>query len=406
MDVKVFPPSYVRYAWLIVIVGSVSLTIIGFGYSEHRLSDFTGYYTAAKVLATSDSLARLYDDVWFTNQVKQFGINETTFVMYVNLPTVAFIMLPLQSLDPFTAKLFWNSFTLLMLLPAFVLAKQYFKVPKNSQLSPLLFGLLACTLPFLRSLQRGQVYVLMLVLVLLMMIGYQQQMAWLTGIPLAALLLLKYFGWMFLILFLVERKWKEIGITLLSVAIGIGFTFTIFGVNTYSAHFHQLSAAITNNDFAFTGLPSVQAFFGALFVEHPTWNPSPVANLPWLAQALTAAELGITLYLFWRRARLPLSPDVRICAILLLSVIFTPLAADHHYILLVPPAFLLMQSLLSQHGFGYTIITLILLYILLGWYPNLQIRNFEGWAKIVCFPRLYAGVAVWGLILWKGRSAE
>jgi Glycosyltransferase family 87 len=385
--------------WGAVVSGCIILTTVGFTYSSHRLSDFAGYYTASKIFATSrDTLSVLYNDRVFILHAREFGIRESTFVMYVNPPQIA--LLPLYMLDPFGAKLLWNCFSLFLLGVAFYLGMAYFNLSFTSRGAPILFGLLGCTLPFLRNLQRGQIYMFLLVLVLLVLTGMQRRSTWMTAVSLALLIFLKYFGWMFLVYFIVRRRWKDLMATSCVLMAGLAVSLFLFGVSTYSAHLETLGRAFQNNDFAFTGLPSVYAFFGGLFSAHERWNPDPVADIPWLAQTLSVSMLVVGLYFSLRRSSTPKSVRIETNSLLVLSVIFTPLAADHHYILLVPPLFLLLHEM--DRGLTQFVIAAGATYLLTGWYPLLPVKDFDGWSKMVCFLRLYGGILLWVLILREG----
>lgn len=376
--------------------------VLGFSYSTNRLSDFAGYYTAARLFIEEDSLGLMYDDHWFKEQVEELGIDEPTVVMYVNPPSVSFLMLPVVWLDPFVAKAAWNAISVLLVMIVLLLARRSLMIPAHSGYSALLLVLLSSSIPFLRNLQRGQVYVLLLLLVLLLWIGYREDKPWLSGVSLALLLTMKYFGWMFLLLFAVERKWKYVGTTALSTVFALSFSVILFGPAMYVEHYGRLIAALRDMDFAITGLPAVQAFFGGLFVFHPWWNPNPVANLPWLASILTVAGLGSAL-MFTLRTNRETSIETnhhKFLALVTLSVIFTPLAADHHYILLALPLFVMVSSIDWQHqGHSLRIGAALVSYLLIGWLPIPSAASLDGWMKLVGYPRLYGAVALWFLLV-------
>jgi hypothetical protein len=154
-------------------------------------------------------------------------------------------------------------------------------------------------------------------------------------------------------------------------------------------------------DFAFTGLPCFPAFFGALFMYHPLWNPRPIADFPTLTMILTPLSLVLTLAVTLRTKsstrKLPIS---QFAAVLVLSVLFTPLAAEHHYVLLAMPLFVLLSSLNWQTLQVWQIIGLgIISYLILGWTPVFPIGLLDGWMKIFTFPKLYGGVFLWFLLL-------
>jgi hypothetical protein len=401
------PPFMHRALWGLAVACVSISCILGFRYSTSHLSDFTGYYAAAKIVATRDSVEQMYDDEWFKQRVRSFAIPESTFVMYVNPPPVSFIMVPLTVLEPFRAKFAWNILSVSFLFLAFFAVRTRLNPAKQPGYDALLLSALGAV-PFLRNLQRGQLYVLLLVIVVFLWIAYEQRRHWLAGVCLASLLLLKYFGWMFMILFLVERRWKDALTTALLTLCGFLVTALVLGLAIYQRHLEGVIAGLRNMDAAFTGLPCIPAFFGSLFVRHPEWNPSPVAHLPWLATLLTALSLVAALALTYRRRKSEgHAPSRMFLAVLVLSVIFTPLAADHHYILLVPAAFLMMsETRWNEISPARALLILAVAYGVLGWLPSFPARLASGWMKLLSFPHLYAAVALWSLLLFPPKSTD
>jgi hypothetical protein len=186
------------------------------------------------------------------------------------------------------------------------------------------------------------------------------------------------------------------------VFIGSFLSLSVFGAETYRAHFNVLTDAVSHTDFAFTGLPCIPAFFGGLFTFHPQWNSNPVDNLPLLSSFLTMCLLIIMVILTF--AKTPRKSIARLSAIVILSVLFTPLAADHHYmLLLLPVTYVLLKTDFSKSDrMDFLVLTLVLFFVL-GWYPQPKMSAFAGWTKLFAFPRLYGSVLLWVLILRPNR---
>jgi len=392
-------------AWLAVFLGGGFLCVYGFWSGTRHMSDFAGYYTSARILMTADSIPHMYDDNWFVNRMHQYGIPDSTLLMYVNPPQVALMMAPLVWMKPSTAKIAWNTINVVLLVIVFELLRRLLNLPLPALNTPLIAALLVCTLPFLRNLQRGQLYVLMLVLLILFAQAYVNNKPFIASLSLATLLLLKFFGWMFLLLFIVERRWKELVTTLLFVLVGFLISLFVFGVGTYEAYLDVLNAAFTRTDFAFTGLPCVPAFFGSLFTFHPQWNSNPVDNIPLLSSLLTMGLLTIMIILTFEKTQV--KSMARLSTIVVLSVLFTPLAADHHYMLLLLPAsYYLVKTDPLQSDRLNVLVLAIMLYIVLGWYPQPKMSMLAGWTKLFAFPRLYASVLLWSLFLRQNQSLK
>jgi hypothetical protein len=388
--------------WLAVIAGGILVCIYGFWSGSRKTSDFAGYYTSARILIEADSVSCMYDGRWFVQKMHRYGIADSTLLMYVNPPLVASVMVPLAWLPPAQAKSVWNAISVVLLMIAFWLLRQILKSSVPAGKLPFIFALLTCTLPFVRNLQRGQVYILLLVVLLLLIRELEHHKPYHASMCLAALLLLKYFGWMFLLVFLVERRWKELGATVLMLVLGSFLSLAIIGADTYRAYLEVLGQAFAQSDFAFTGLPCIPAFFGSLLTYNAQWNPNPIVDIPPMSTLLTMILLVVMVVLtFVRTSERSLA---RFSAITVLSVVFTPLAADHHYILMVlPAAYVLANTEISKSNLSAVVVLCAVLYILFGWYPGLPMSGFSGWAKLAAFPRLYAAAYLWWVSLRRGK---
>lgn len=388
--------------WIAVLTSGALLAAYGFLAGTRHQSDFAGYYTAARVVITGDSVSRIYDREWFTAKMHSYGIADSTLIMYVNPPSVALVMTPLAWLNPVaakTAKTAWNVINLLLVVLIWVLLRHTISDSAHGLAGPLLAAMLVCTLPFLRNLERGQIYILVLLLLTIFWRGYSSGKEVRSSLALAAMLLLKYFGWMFLLLFVIERRWKELFLTLLFFVVGSIATLILVGDATYTAHLRALAAAFEGNDFAVTGLPCIPAFFGSLFSFDSRWNVHPAFNVTWLAGALTLLSLAAGLMLTFLRT--PRGSQLRVAAVVFLSVIFTPLAADHHYMLLALPCWYILVEGVMAGNMQRTprIVAIVLIAALLVWYPVPPAIDYSGLWKLFAFPRLYAACGLWGLIV-------
>jgi hypothetical protein len=387
----------IKFLWILVIAATCTFSFYGFFSGSKYFSDFAGYYTSSKILASTDSAVYMYNDDFFVDKMHSFGIPDTTFIMYVNPPPVSFVMVPLVWLNAFAAKIIWNILNLVFVIIAFYLLLKLYKIQINSLKAPLVAVLLTCTIPFLRNLQRGQIYVLLLLFTILFFQGYLQKNSLLSSSSFALLFLLKYFGWMFFILFVIEKRWKELGFSVLFISSGLLITSFLFGIDIYKANVEVILNAMHKKDFAFTGLPCMPALFGALFTFHPKWNLFPAADVSWLSTLLTGISISIMLiFSFIKTDKNSLE---RVNAVLILSVLFTPLAADHHYILLILPAvhFVFQRDLVPSERIKILTV-IVVLFFLLGCYPELKMNSLKGWGKLLAFPRLYAAIVMWLLI--------
>jgi hypothetical protein len=401
---NIFQTTFVRYICAAIVIFFFSLAVgRGLLSSNQRLSDFAGYYTAASIVAHGDSILKMYDDAWFKEQVKHLGLQDTGMVMYVNPPPVSLVMVPLVGVEPSRAKLTWNIFNIILLIVIWVIALQCFDISWRSFYGIALFGLLASTLPFLRNIQRGQMYISLLLLVILLWRALTKNNAWQAGIALSLLLLLKYFGWMLVPFLVVQRKWKEVIITLCCVIAGTIVTMVIVGPETYLAHFARLGRAFSMQDAFITGLPCVPALFGKLFVYHPQWNLHPIIDAPWLATLLTVSILIVMMGISLQRTSRSFLQSFY--SLIVVGVLFTPLAAEHHFVLLSIPFFICVANQRwNTKPLSYALPMLALGYMIFGWFPSVPPNMFNGWMQLLAFPRLYGGMILWIVLVFSKTS--
>jgi len=395
-------PKTARIAIVIAVVcGSAFVIVHGIFRGGSRLSDFAGYYTAASIAAQGDSVGRMYDDGWFVGQIHKLGLPDTTMIMYVNPPPVSLVMIPLVSFDAQTAKTIWNCINLLLAAGIVLICVRMLNIPRNFGYIALFAGFIFSTVPLLRTFQRGQLYVFMLLLVLLLLQGLRVKNVWLAGMALGGLLVLKYFGLMFVLLLIASRRWKEAAVAIAAAVAVVALMILWFGTGLYEAHFQRLVAAFTSSDIAITHLPAIPPFFGGFFVYHAAYNPFPIVDAAWAATLLTVAALsGLLLATFRYYLKNPAGRlDRTFSALLVLSVIATPLAAEHHYLLLVPAFWHLLFTGRRALN-GMTIASYALGgYLLFGWFPSVPLPFHAWYTQFAAYPHLFGAILLWaGLI--------
>ena len=396
-------PSPLRRLLPVAAVAGLLLTsTTGLRFASTRLADFAGYYTAARIICSEDSLSRLYSDEWFQQKLEELGIHEPTIVMYVNPPTTGLFVLPVSWLPPFTAKLVWAGMTIAACLAACWLLIQAYDIPPRTGYRPLLLLFVTGSLPFLRNLQLGQVYGIVFLIFAAMLFFYVRRNAFAVGSCVAAVLLLKWYGWMFFLLFAAQRRWKELWWSIGWSIAGGALALLWFRPATYVAEFTRIGNIAGAIDTTGPALRSFIAPLSRLFYHDDLLNPGAVAHIPWLplvfSVVLTAGFLAATLWAFRYRDEAAVPP------LLALSVLATPLAADHHYVIMAIPAFVLVTHTDWRTARPVVqILTALLLYALLGWMPIPG--SLVGWSGLLMYTRVCAAIVVLVLLLVSSRSS-
>ncbi len=377
----------------------ILLTIVaGLHHASSRLSDFAGYYTAAKTVASGEPVERLYDNSWFQSQLRSFGMDEPTIVMFVNPPAVSFFLLGLQWLSPVTAKLVWDCISIFLALGSGVMLIRIMDIPKPSGYRSIIMLFCAGTLPFLRNIQLGQVYVVIGFIFLILYWSYRERKPFLTAILLSFLLFVKLYGWMFLILFAAQRKWKELGYSTVLLLGWVVATLPIFGIDAYGGQMKQIESMQSGSALTSTALRSIAAPISRMFFFDPAYNPEAVAHLPIFQTLVPLLLMILGLWITLRQAKK--DETLAFVIILVLSVLFTPLAADHHYQVLVLPAVVLVASVEWNKLNTMKIIgNALLIYCLFGWLPGLPQEYTQSWWSFLAYPRVAGAVGLCLLLM-------
>ncbi|TLY28273.1 MAG: DUF2029 domain-containing protein [Ignavibacteria bacterium] len=394
---QIIPSANLRIALLLaVLTGSILIVYQGMNFPTMRLSDSAAYYTSSKILLRGDTRSRIYDDKWFLEKSRAFGIRETTGIFYVNPPLASAMYLPVASLDPFTAKVAWNLVSVASLLFLWLRSRDLIGAPSGPGYDLLLLILMTWSIPLLRNLQRGQVYVVMLLLVMTFYRGYTGNRPWLSATSLAILILLKYFGWLFLLLHALERRWKDLAKTVALTVAGLIVSMSVLGTQVYIHHIERLTEAFHTAEIASSHLPCVPALMGTLIGYQENSNPGP-RSLP-LASLLTLISLAGAVLFTFRQGNEIYSPErkYRFFALLVLSIMFTPLASDHHYVMLSIPLFVYVSSLEWEGVRFWRLPAIALLtYLLIGWFPSPASYPWELLRTYSPFLPLSGAIALW-----------
>ena len=378
---------------------ALAVTLYGFISGADRLRDFAGYYTAARALTEGHPTVNLYDDLWFHQALVRYGIDEPTIVMYVNPPAIALLVMPLVPFPPFTAKLLWNIISLLAVLAGWRVLLPVVNMSPREWRSIVLLGCILTSTPFLRNLQLGQVYTLLFLLFAVLSRAYLAARPAVTGLALAGSMTLKLYGWVFPVLFLFGKKWRFLAWSVLLPGALLAVCVLLFGAEAYRAQWDRIASMSGAADTASLALRSVVAPLSRLFVFHPQWNPGAVTHLPLIPIVLPPILLFTALWMTFQKTSA--DPLTALAAVLVLSVVFTPLAADHHYVLLWIPAAILLTRPTGIHP----AVAAAVLFLTFGWLPSPPPGILQGWGVLLAYSRLYGAIALWWLLLRTNRPA-
>jgi hypothetical protein len=171
-----------------------------------------------------------------------------------------------------------------------------------------------------------------------------------------------------------------------------------------------------------TAYQTTHSLLARLFRYDAQWSPSPVADLPWLAESswwlVTLCSLGVTVLALWRSRswEATLTPGWNLlapCVMVPLASALAPIGESYHYALCLFPIVVLIAILyeawrshsvaeggreLSWHLPGVTA-GLVAAVVLLGAPWQYNVARADGWANLLHYPRLYGALVLWLLMV-------
>jgi hypothetical protein len=361
-------------------------------------TDFPDYLTAARIVADGGPAARLYDDAWFQDQMRHYGIGDPEQGKFAPFPPpTALLLIPLCRLEPLNALRLMTSISLLGLICSVILLR---RILNCSLLAATAFVLLS-GYAVSNTLRFGQPYILVSASCLLGYFEYRRGRPLLAGLCFGLFVPIKYFPVVFLVYFAFRREWK---VVLGGAAASAAVVLASVAVLGWPVHQQFLASVLGNHLIAnlsmqdpFTAsFQSFDTLFRRLFVFDPAANPHPWLALPWLqgiAILLTkSAILAVAIIALVKLARDEacdsVPPSIGLLGVLVL--LLAPATATYHFVLLWLPVALLIAHFLRENAFAAAWAVLGM-YALIGFFPYGHTVVFEGRGAltVLAYPRLF-----------------
>ncbi len=370
-------------------------------------ADFPGYFTAARIVIDGQDAQRLYDDSWFREQIRRYGLespkNPGKFAPFP--PPTALLLVPLARCEPLTALRIVTAVSLLCIIfSIFLLAR----ILAWAVLDSAVF-ILSSGLAIIGGLRCGQPYILISTFCILGYFLYLERRPWLAGICFGLFVPIKYFPVIILAYFAVRKEWK----VLLGGAAAIAIVgFISIGVLGWKVHQIFLFSVFENHligrlslqdqSVPFTAVyQSFDTLFDRLFVFDPIQNPHPLLAAPLLRMigliSVKGSILLVALASLFKLARGEASnavgPSIGILGILVLLI--APATATYTCALLWLPVALLVGYFQTKAARVPAYLVLGL-YLIIGFIPYSYAISFEGRGglSVLAYPRLFLLLAM------------
>ena len=317
-------------------------------------TDFPNYYVAARLIDSHYCMDRLYDWIWFQRIAGKFGI-EHQLVGFLGLtPFSALPVIPVSWLGVLEAKRAWLASNLALLAVAVYLLSHHTGI---SYRRTWLVALCA-VIPLRTSFLFGQMHIAVLVLLAAAYICHMRGRQIGSGCFIAIAAALKVYPIFFCFYFLVKRRWKALGATVVGIMLCGIVTYLIAGCEALTAYLlQQLPRSLqgeSGNPFL-ASLTSSSALFHRLFLYEPELNPQPLVSSPLLYALLyplwQAMLAGIVLSRLRSRFRADDREALEWSAFLCLLMFLSSSPASYQFVVLVAAAVPTISVLMHQRRF-------------------------------------------------------
>lgn len=314
---------------------------------DFPIHDFSNYYFGGKFLADSKFNSTIYFPYEFNKAISNLGYSGLFTSYAPNTPFLALVFYPISFLSLPTAKLVFNSISVLLFIYSLNRFVSFYKInPKYILLISILFFV-----PIKNELLFGQVYFLLFFLLSEFWLAYEKWQPKKMAFFLSLAIFLKVFPILLIFVFLFKKQFKP----LIYIAISCSLLFLISvlftGFDIWIFYFKNVLTKASNGEISGAYVDNYQSvfmFLKRLMIFDEIENPDAFLNSPFLFFALTSAlKIGliITGYFVCKRV----SNSLFIFSYwILTTILISPYGSTYTFILLLFPFFVLAKSDISN----------------------------------------------------------
>lgn len=292
---SIFEKKYFWCPLLLLVIGSV---LIFKTYNE-PIRDFGNYYYASKLLADDRFSPKVYEDIqYFNSEIASYG-EKDFFENYAPVPPFSLVFyLPFVLMKAATAKLVFNILGLILLCFSLYRLIKTFEVDSIAVLLiPLVF-----IIPLYQNIYQGQFYLFALSLLVETFLLLRKD-KWLPASLLFALLIsVKLFPILFLIYFIVKRKFRFVLASLLLMLFFHLLLLAFIDADVLYKYAFETLPRLLQNDIIGCYHATNQSFYSVLlnlFSGDELWNKNPAIDLPYLVPVLEALITAVVLAFYF-----------------------------------------------------------------------------------------------------------
>ena len=335
-------------------------------------SDFPNYYLVGRLLREGYSLDRVYDWIWLQRIKDHWGVQQSLVGFAGLTPFSALPVVPLTIFSALTAKRIWIVLNLVMFSAS---AEMVYRSTMLRRRFVWMICLLAI-IPLRTSFLLGQMHIFVLVLMVAAYFFYIRKHDVACGGCIALAAALKVYPILFLGYLVVKRRWRAALATASAMVIVVFVAELWMGKELLHVYvFQELPRSLQGEvlDPYNVGFASGASLFHRLLLFEPELNPTPWINSPTLYSVLyplwqMAMAVPLLFLLQPSASNSDADSDAVEWAVLLLALLaLSPVPSSYHFVVMILPVILLLDSLLQRHAirlgavavFLYALISLI-----------------------------------------------
>jgi hypothetical protein len=370
-------------------------------------TDFPNYYMAARLVREHYDTSRMYEWEWIEREKDHRGVDQRVIGLVPHTGFSTLAVWPIAELRPLTAKHVWIVFNLLLLIPlAWMLRRMtgltYWRIAL----------VMALCFPLHRNLLYGQMYIVVLLLVVAACWCWLRGWQVTAGALVALAAAFKVFPVLLLVWFLRRRQWRALGSALVVGAACVGISVAVFGVAANRTWLVEILPWVMRGEGQGTyavGQGGIAGVLHALLLREPQWNPHPwhesVMAYAVLTPLLQMLVLAPAVLLIRREDKRRERVLMEWSAIVTMALATSTMPASYHFVLMVFPVCVMAGMLLRQRQYGW-LAALAIAFLGIG-FPLGMPANASGLVALLYVPRLWltlgvlAGIYVW---LWRDEA--
>ena len=267
--------------------------------------------------------------------------------------------------------------------------------------------------PLYRNLLFGQLYILLLLLLVAACWSYLRGLRVLAGALVALAATCKVFPALLFVFFLQRREWRALASGAVAGIAAVALSVAVFGWNVHRTWLFEILPWTLHGEGLqpYTTSASISGVLHCLFLSEPQWNPHPwhdsVVCYALLLPAMQILVFAPAILLIRRHDWVPSRILLEWSALLSASLAISTIPASYNFVLMALPACVLASILLQRKQHAW-LAALVIAYLGIG-FPIPAPQRPVGLALLLYVPRLPLMLAfLCGIyaLLWSDRGAE